>query len=93
MLSILHESHCHFYTFNYLTLVNLFVLQATFRGCPDCPHLVEVTLEVILEAILEVPHSLVLPLLGKSILAFQPTLQVRSTIYLLDPSIENVIQA
>ena len=88
----MHESHCHFYTFNYL-LVNLFVLQATFRGCPDCPHLVEVILEAILEAILEVtlevPHSLVLPLLGKSILAFQPTLQVRSTTYFkLYPSIE-----
>ena len=68
------------------------MLQATFRGCRDCPRLVEVTQvvileviqEVILEVILEVRHCLVPPLLGRSIPAFQPTLQVRST-YLLGP--------
>ena len=60
------------------------MLQATFRGCPDCPRLVEVIQVVTLEVTLEVRHCLVLPLLGRFILASQPTLQVRFT-YLLDP--------
>ena len=48
---------------------HLFLLQDTFRGCLDCLHLVEVTLEVR-------PYLLLL-LQDKSILASHLTLQVR----------------